>query len=219
MCEVNGDPSYIRIDWDSPRSLHNWVERLDLVCQPSWRVGLISSMYLLGWAVGCLFIPRLGDLLGRKKPMFIIAAISIFVYLGLILSTNMILTMVLFFLLGMSTPGKSTIGYVLLLELIPPGYQTLVSTIIIAADGSIMIFLSLYFRYITKYWMPFQLFQFGVAVVGFLVGLLAPESPKYLDSIRRFQDAKKSIQTIAKYNGVTMPDYRLIDEPNEERPN
>jgi hypothetical protein len=87
--------------------------------------------------------------------MFIIAAISIFVYLGLILSTNMILTMVLFFLLGMSTPGKSTIGYVLLLELIPPGYQTLVSTIIIAADGSIMIFLSLYFRYITKYWMPF----------------------------------------------------------------
>lgn len=45
--------------------------------------------------------------------------LSILVYLGLILSENINLTMAMFFLLGLCTPGKSNIGYVYLLELMP----------------------------------------------------------------------------------------------------
>jgi len=144
--------------------------------------------------------------------MFIIGGISIFVYLGLILSTNITLTMALFFLLGVTTPGKAAIGYILLLELMPPGYQTIVSTILIAADGSIMIFLSLYFRFISKYWMPFQWFMFVLGLVAYLIGLFSPESPKFLEGCKKYEEAKQSIMTIAKYNGVKMPDFRLAGE-------
>ena len=76
-------------------------------------------MYLFGWSVGCLWIPRLGDVYGRKYPFLISAGISIFIHLGLILSKNISLTMVLFFIIGLCTPGKSNIGYVYMLELVP----------------------------------------------------------------------------------------------------
>lgn len=155
MCDNPDNPAKIHINWDSTRSLHNWVERLDLTCEPSWKIGLIGSMYLFGWASGCLFIPRLGDVYGRRIPFLISVVLSLGVYIGLILSQNIYLTMVMFFLLGLCTPGKSNIAYVYLLELVPTDWQTYVGTALLFADGSTMIFLSLYFRFITKYWLGF----------------------------------------------------------------
>lgn len=123
MCKVGpNQPEYIHVNWDSTRSLHNWVDKLDLVCEPAWKVGLIGSMYLFGWSMACLFVPRLGDVYGRRWPYIISGAISIFVYLGLILSNSITLTMVLFFMLGLCTPGKSNIAYVYLLELVPTAW-------------------------------------------------------------------------------------------------
>ena len=76
-------------------------------------------MYLFGWSAACLFVPRMGDVYGRRLPLLISTGLSILVYLGLILSENINLTMAMFFLLGLCTPGKSNIGYVYLLELVP----------------------------------------------------------------------------------------------------
>ena len=39
------------IDWEDSRSLHNWVEKLDLVCCPSWKVGMMGSMVFVGWVI------------------------------------------------------------------------------------------------------------------------------------------------------------------------
>lgn len=148
-------PGAIRVNWDSTRSLHNWVEKLDLTCQEPWKIGFIGSMYLFGWSLGCLFVPRLGDVYGRKRPYIASSVTSLFIYLGLILSNNINLTMALFFLLGLCTPGKSNIAYVYLLELVPTNWQTYVGTVLLIADGSTMIILSIYFRFISTYWAPF----------------------------------------------------------------
>jgi MFS family permease len=119
MCQVNQgevDPSVISIDWGSIRSLHNWVDRLDLVCAAPWKIGLIGSMYALGWSVGCLMITPLGDVYGRKWPFMISTAVSLGVYLTLILSRNLLLTVIMFLFLGLTAPGKSNVGYVYILE-------------------------------------------------------------------------------------------------------
>jgi MFS family permease len=119
----------IAVDWSSPRSLHNWVETLSLECKPNslltcigaetYKVGLLGSMYFAGWTASCIFVPRLSDIYGRKIPSLISAGVSIPIYIGLILSRSLTLSISLFFLLGLTCTGKASTAYVYLLEFIP----------------------------------------------------------------------------------------------------
>lgn len=45
--------------------LHNWVEKLDLTCEPKSKIGLIGSTLWMGWVTSLLFVPRLADIFGR----------------------------------------------------------------------------------------------------------------------------------------------------------
>ena len=157
-------------------------------------------MFLLGWAVGCLIIPRLGDLYGRNIPFVASMGFSLLVHLGLILSQNLYLTIALFWILGFTCPGKCNICYVYLLEFLPLKMQTYVGTALLFADGSTMIFLSLYFRFISKNWLWFQIFALSFATLAFLVTFIAPESPKYLFSYKKYKEARESLELIAKFN-------------------
>lgn len=111
--------SVIEVDWSSTTSLHNWVEKFDLVCVEAWKIGLIGSMYPFGWALGCLFVPRLGDVLGRRLPFLVSVACSVLLYFGVLVSQRIEMTMVLFFMIGMTMPGKTSVSYVYLLEMVP----------------------------------------------------------------------------------------------------
>jgi Sugar (and other) transporter len=119
----------------------------------------------------------MGDVYGRRWPFLICMGVSLVVYLIIIVSKDITLTTVMYFFIGMTNPGKSNIGYVYLLELVPKKWQTAVGTALLFADGSTMIFLSLYFRFISKNWLNFQIFAICFSTVAFLVTFLAPESP------------------------------------------
>jgi len=53
------------IDWNSEKSLLNWHQTLDLMCSPEWKVGLLGSIYFIGFAATLLWVPRLADMYGR----------------------------------------------------------------------------------------------------------------------------------------------------------
>jgi len=76
-------------------------------------------MYFAGWTVSCIFVPRLSDIYGRKWPMLISSLASVGIYTGLIVSRDLNLSIVLFFLLGLCCTGKSSTAYVYMLELVP----------------------------------------------------------------------------------------------------
>jgi hypothetical protein len=92
--------------------------------------------------------------------------------------------------------------YIYLLEFIPKKWQTAVGTALLFGDGSTMIFLSLYFRFISKDWLWFQVFALSLTAAAFLVTLFAPESPKYLYSYKRYKEARKALQVVARFNRV-----------------
>lgn len=109
----------------------------------------------------------------------------------------------MYFFLGLCTPGKSNIAYVYLLELVPTKWQTYVGTSLLIADGSTMILLSLYFRFITRDWLGFQIFGIVLSTVAFVGSLIAPESPKYLYSYKRYAEAREALARIARLNRVS----------------
>ena len=63
------DDVIAEVNWNADRSLHNWVEQLDLACKSDTAVGLIGSTYFYGILISVTFLPRISDLYGRKWPI------------------------------------------------------------------------------------------------------------------------------------------------------
>ena len=74
------------IDWDDQKSLHNWIERLDMKCMPDWQVGLLGSAFWIGFITTMLWIPREADKRGRKNLFRVGCVISALLYLVIVFS-------------------------------------------------------------------------------------------------------------------------------------
>ena len=55
-----------QVDWDSEHSLHNWYDKMDLVCTPKTTIASIGTAFFAGWTLTLFFLPRLADIYGRK---------------------------------------------------------------------------------------------------------------------------------------------------------
>lgn len=75
-------------------------------------------------------------------------------------------------------------------------------------DGMTMILLSVYFRYISKEWIYFQIY--GIILLGLasIAVFWVPESPKFLYSLKKYDAARISLIRIAISNRKPL----VIDE-------
>lgn len=64
-----------QVDWDNKYSIHNWIEQLDIYCIDSKYIGYIGAYTFAGAAMGCLFLPLLGDWYGRWHIYMITCAV------------------------------------------------------------------------------------------------------------------------------------------------
>ncbi len=69
-------------------------------------------------------------------------------------------------------------------------------------DAMSFVILAVYFRYIDKHWWKFQVFGIALTFASCLALFAIPESPKYLYSKKRYDDARKALAYIAKFNRV-----------------
>lgn len=58
----------------------------------------------------------------------------------------------------------------------------------------------IYFWLISKHWIYYTLVGYVWQIVGTLLVCLLPESPRFLVSMGKLKEAKKSFETIAKWN-------------------
>lgn len=87
-------------------------------------IGMVGSAQFAGWMVSSLFIPRLGDLYGRKKPFYISIVAATIIQGSILFTTNLSLMILMFFLLGLTQAGKFSLNHVYLQELMPVKYRT-----------------------------------------------------------------------------------------------
>ena len=66
FCKPDSLVTFDHVNWDADRSLHNWVEKLDLACKTDTQIGLIGAFYFIGIIGGVLTFMRLSDIYGRK---------------------------------------------------------------------------------------------------------------------------------------------------------
>ena len=125
------------------------------MCANPFHKALMGSMYFAGAIASGIFVTRMGDLYGRKLPTLISCLVAIPIHLGLILSTNLNFSIVLFFLFGMTRPGKMQVSFIYASELVPETLRKRVGSFILFFDGGSLILFALYFKFISKDWLYF----------------------------------------------------------------
>lgn len=121
-------------------------------------------------------------------------------YIGVIFSRNVTFTIVIMFLNGVCASGRASVGYLYMIELTPKKYHAYVGTVLSILNCLTTVFGCIYFRYISKHWIWLVLVGFTFNFLCVIFMFFIPESPKYLIARKRFDEARKSIYYIAKFN-------------------
>ena len=57
----------IDIDYDSERTLNNWMMRYDLICESSYLINGFGMSFFFGYVIGSFLLPTLSDKTGRRS--------------------------------------------------------------------------------------------------------------------------------------------------------
>jgi len=178
------------INWENQTSLYNWVEQLDLICQDRAHIGLIGSVYFMGWTTTCLVVPPLSDQYGRKLIFLICISVTCLSYVWLMLTNNINVTISMMFLQGMITSGRLTVGYVYMQEFLTPKWRVVSGAAYNVIDGMTYLFMTIYFGWISKHYFWYCLIGFLYALVCLCVCVsLIPESPLWLLKVGKMEQA------------------------------
>jgi hypothetical protein len=120
--------------------------------------------------------------------------------IGIYFSRSVGLTTGLIFCFGMGGVGRSSISYLYMQEFLPLNRQTLVGTILQLNNGFVAVYTVIYFWFISKYWIPIQVFGGFLTIVSMVGVWFLPESPKFLLTMKRYDDARAAINVITKVN-------------------
>lgn len=78
ICEKGIPHDQFKIRKDEDDYLDNLVEKLDILCESKFKIGLIGSMYLIGVIASLVSFPILADKCGRKFPFGLMILVSVF---------------------------------------------------------------------------------------------------------------------------------------------
>lgn len=218
-CDLSKHPEntpiddYRKIDWASPESLHNLIETFNFYCEPSAMIGLIGAAFLMGVVIGSLTLTRLGDVHGRR-PIFMLGLVMHLGFMaGIMVVTNYVLCYVLVFIFGLSLTARYYVGYAYNVEMQPKSHYVLVGTSMFLIESIAYLSICVYFMKVSKYWKPLQIPNIILISAGLVFLCFMPESPRFLISKRRFEDARDVFKWIGQVNGLSREEAeRRLDE-------
>ncbi|TNV80535.1 hypothetical protein FGO68_gene17354 [Halteria grandinella] len=181
-------------------SLHNWVQWLNLECEQPYMIAAIGSANFLGWMLASIIVTRIGDLYGRKLPFIVSQLLGDAAQLAMLFVPDIRIIIALNFVTGLSLAGRFSIAHLYLQELMPTKYRQIAGAFIQFSDAGTVVIISIYNRYISKQWFPMQFGAVALMWVSLVATLFIPESPKYLYSRGRYEQARRSLNQMRIMN-------------------
>lgn len=179
-----------------------------MYCLPKNYIGTIAAITFLGAAFGSIAMPFSGDLFGRWNASQFLCLIN----LALVADT-IGLVQVACFWIGFLTLVRYANMYLLFVELMDEKYSGYATAIFMCGDSAMGFYLVLYLRFFNKDVYSILSLSITLSITSFFLYYLIPESPKWLVSVGRYNEARASLKHIAKMNGC---DQNLVDKPFKE---
>jgi MFS family permease len=185
------------------------ITEWNLICDRKFLVSITQTCHMVG-AICSFFTGYFGDRYGRRKTtLFFLALLCLTLTISELgtspifktsIMTRYIVYTVGQFLIGMLVNCCYCIAYVLLLELTTSKYRTTISNInsYIYVLGELNV---MFGYYLTKNWHYLNWIIIVYSIVGLILAFIfLPESPQWLISMQRYEEAYKLLYQIAKVN-------------------
>ena len=120
---------------------------------PVVKTSLLSSMYYLGYSIGCLFIPRITDKYGRWFIFMLCMVVQFPLSVAILFSKSVELNTALSFFLGVCCVGRYNGCYINISEYVDDRYKNTMATLLLVADSLTCILVAVYNKFISKDWL------------------------------------------------------------------
>lgn len=110
--------------------------------------------------------------------------------------------LIIMFFLGFSGVGRMSLCILYLLELIPSKSKAFCGNAVVLNNAATYLLCALYFWQISQHWEYLEYFAAGMTLLCIFVAVFLPESPKYLLTKKKYEQAHQALNLIAKVNGA-----------------
>ncbi|XP_014219126.1 organic cation transporter 1-like [Copidosoma floridanum] len=201
--------------WPTAKCKHGWdydnrdydstlVTELDLVCDNSWWPSTSTTFFFVGSLFGNVVFGWIADKWGRRTAFLAIIFFEVIFSIATSFSPNYIVYTALRTVNGLFFPAIYQIPFILALELMGPRYRTFAGMVICIFFATAMSLLAL-LSYLLRHWYSLSLAISVPFVLLFSYYWIIPESPRWLLSKNRIDEAEVIIQTMARVNGKVVP--------------
>ena len=193
---------------DSPTTLHNWVEKFKMTCEPNSSFGYFGSVFFLGVSLSSLILPRLSDLIGRRQ---VAIAGNLVHFIGgkiIFLSTSMWLTVFSCFIQGFGFGGRVFIGYIWMTENMDTTDIPFATCLMFFFDALCLFVCSIYFKHVSKDWKPLYGVTMAAGTIFMVCLMFQANSPKLNYAVGEYKEARRLLTNIGRRNGALRPKQR-----------
>ncbi|XP_078261369.1 solute carrier family 22 member 3-like isoform X1 [Rhinoraja longicauda] len=175
------------------------VTEFGLVCANAWKVDLAQACLNLGFMIGTIFLGYASDMYGRKLSFMVSNLMTSVSGVAVAFAPNYIWFLIFRTLQGLFSKGGWLGAYVLISELVGLEHRRTVGIVIQMFFSVGMMFLSV-IAYLVPSWRNLQLVTCVPNFIFLVYYWLLPESPRWLLSRKRREEAVSILQKIAKRN-------------------
>ncbi|KAK7487326.1 hypothetical protein BaRGS_00021415 [Batillaria attramentaria] len=180
------------------------VTELNLVCERKIYRSHSSMMLFAGKFVGAFLNSMGGDYFGRRRVYTFMMLALIASSIGIIFVSNLPALMAFRFMAGAFTTGSYLGIFVITTELLGTRYRRYASIASKSAITVSMLTLTL-LAYLLRNWQHFQASLTTPTIFLFIGYFFIPESPRWLVSKGRYEEAQKVLELVARVNGKSLP--------------
>lgn len=213
ICALNEPKDHYRPVKEEDEYIDNWIEKFDLLCEPKYKVGLIGSFYFIGICTTLTFVPPLADAFGRKWVFNITLLVSIIAQFSIIMTNNLYQLYFFMFLIGATFAGRIVVGLGYVLEFLQPKWHASMIYWLLVTECLAIVLLTAWYQFVERSWLTLHIVLLVTSIITMTYFIIAvPESPKWLYTWNKYEQAKEQLAYVAGFNGYGERRVRHLKE-------
>ncbi|XP_069131245.1 organic cation transporter protein-like isoform X1 [Argopecten irradians] len=194
-----------------------FTSKFNIVCGDKPLTSLVKSLFFAGKLVGAIVFGTLSDALGRRLTFNLSLMMMVGLAFGMSWSSSFEVYAVIMTAIGATTQGVFPVGFVLGVELVGPSKRKYAG-IVIEYFFSVGLMLVAGVSYFARHWFYINIICSAPAILFVVYWWLIPESPRWLISKQRYEEANEILQKAAKVNKVVIEKNVFEKEINNSTP-
>ncbi|KAL4659723.1 solute carrier family 22 member 5-like isoform X1 [Arapaima gigas] len=194
--------------WEFDRSTYmsTIVTEWDLVCNEKWKPPLTSSLLFAGVLTGSFLSGQLSDRFGRKLVLFGTMAVQTIFTLLQVFATSWVMFCAFFFVVGMGQISNYMAAFVLGTKILSTSVRIIFSTLGVCLFFAVGYMTLPLVGYYVRDWRTLLLVLTVPSFLYIPLWWFIPESPRWLHSQGRVEEAEVILRNAARINRVMAPE-------------